>query len=47
MKLVLLEVTEFDDEGQPAAFELVLDEAIAQEVYADFKEATKELYDFE
>lgn len=46
-EVVLLEVTEFDDEGQPAAFELVLDEAIAQEVYADFKEATKELYDFE
>ena len=46
-EVVLLEVTEFDDEGQPAAFELVLDEAIAQEVYADFKEATKELYDFQ
>ena len=26
---------------------LVLDDAIAQEVYEDFKQATKDLYDFE
>lgn len=46
-EVVLLEVTELDEDGQPAAFELVDDEAIAQEVYADFREATKDIYRFE
>lgn len=46
-EVVLLEVTELDEEGQPAAFELVEDEAIAAEVYEDFKQATADLYDFE
>ena len=45
-EVVLLEVTELDEDGQPAEFELVTDEAIAAEVYADFQEATKDLYDF-
>ena len=45
-EIILLEVTELDDEGQPAAFELVDDELIAAEVYRDFQEATKDLYDF-
>ena len=45
-EVVLLEVTELDEDGQPAEFELVDDEAIAQEVYADFMEATKDLYRF-
>lgn len=45
-EVVLLEVTELDDDGQPDAFELVTDEAIAVEVYADFQEATRDLYDF-
>lgn len=45
-EIVLLEVTELDDEGQPCAFELVEDEAVAAEVYDDFRSATKELYDF-
>jgi uncharacterized protein YrzB (UPF0473 family) len=45
-EVIILEVTELDEEGQPASFELVFDEAIAAEVYADFKEATKDLYDF-
>ena len=45
-EVVLLEVTELDDEGQPEAFELVTDEAIAAAVYADFQEATRDLYDF-
>lgn len=45
-EVVLLEVTELDDEGQPMAFELVDDEVIAEEVYDDFREATKDLYDF-
>lgn len=45
-EVVLLEVTELDNDGQPDAFELVTDEAIAAEVYADFQEATRDLYDF-
>lgn len=46
-EVVILEVTELDEEGQPQAFELVEDEAIADEVYEDFKVAAKDLYDFE
>ncbi len=46
-EVTILEVTEFDEEGQPSAFELVLDDAIAAEVYEDFKTATKDLYDFQ
>ena len=46
-EVTILEVTEFDEDGQPAAFELVMDDAIAAEVYEDFKVATKELYDFQ
>lgn len=46
-EVTVLEVTELDEDGQPAGFELVLDGAIAQEVYEDFKQATKDLYDFE
>ena len=42
-----MEVTEVDDEEQPCAFEYVEDEAIALEVYDDFRQATKDLYDFE
>lgn len=45
-EVIILEVTELDEDGQPSAFELVDDEAIAQEVYNDFAEATKDLYDF-
>ncbi len=45
-EVVILEVTELDEDDQPAAFELVYDEAIASEVYADFQEATRDLYDF-
>ncbi len=45
-EVVILEVTELDDDGQPQAFELVDDEAIAEEVYQDFKIAAKDLYDF-
>ena len=44
--MVLLEVTELDDEGQPASFELVFDEAVAAQVYDDFRTATANLYDF-
>ncbi len=46
-EVVILEVTELDEEGQPAGLEAVLDEAILEEVYADFREATKDLYTFE
>lgn len=46
-EVVLLEVTELDEEDQPAAFELVVDEAIATEVWDDFREATKDIYRFE
>lgn len=45
-EVVMLEVTELDDDGQPEAFEAVVDEGIIEEVYADFQEATKDLYDF-
>ena len=37
---------EVDEDGQPSAFELVEDEGVASEVYADFRQATKDLYDF-
>lgn len=46
-EVVILEVTALDEEGQPSEFELLVDEGIAQEVFADFREATKDLYDFE
>lgn len=45
-EVVILEVTALDEEGQPSEFELLVDEGIAQEVFADFREATKDLYDF-
>ena len=45
-EVVLLEVTEVDEDGQPTEFELVEDEAVAAEVYCDFRAATKDLYDF-
>lgn len=46
-EVMLLEVVETDDDGQPAGFELVEDEAVAGEVYEEFKRATKDLYRFE
>ena len=45
-EVVVLEVTALDEEGQPAEFELVMDDAIADEAYEAFKEAAKDLYDF-
>lgn len=45
-EVVILEVTALDDEGQPESFELMLDEAIAQEVFGIFKQATAGMYDF-
>ena len=46
-EVVVLEVTAVDEEDQPAEFELLEDEAIADEVFEAFKEAAKGLYDFE
>ncbi len=46
-EIVVLQVLDIDEEGQPADFELVEDEAIALEAYNAFKEAAKDLYDFE
>ena len=46
-EVVVLEVTEVDEDGQPCAFELVDDEAIADEAFEAFKVAAKDLYDFE
>ena len=45
-EVVILEVTEVDEDDQPEAFELVEDDAIADEVYEAFKVAAKDLYDF-
>lgn len=46
-EVLILEVTEVDEDGQPESFELVMDEDLALDVYRDFMEATKDLYDFE
>lgn len=46
-EVVIMEVTAVDEEDQPESFEYVDDEGIAWEVYQDFCEATKDLYDFE
>ena len=46
-EVVILEVTAVDDEGQPAEFEYIDDEAIALEAYRAFREAAKDLYDFD
>ncbi|MDR2716207.1 MAG: hypothetical protein LBB46_05630 [Coriobacteriaceae bacterium] len=45
-EVLLLEVTELDEEGQPVSFALVEDEAIAREAYAGFSQATKDIYRF-
>jgi len=46
-EVVMLEVTDVDEEGQPTEFEFVDDEAIIAEAFAAFREAAKDLYDFE
>ena len=45
-EVVILEVTAVDDEDQPEEFELVDDDAIADEVYGVFREVAADLYDF-
>lgn len=46
-EVILLEVADVDEDGQPIEFEYVDDEAIAEEAFAAFQEAAKDLYDFE
>lgn len=46
-EVVVLQVTELGEDEQPESFELVVDEVIAQEAYDAFREAAKDLYDFE
>lgn len=46
-EVVLLEVLELDEDGQPCEFELVTDESIAAEAYEAFRKAASDLYDFE
>lgn len=45
-EVVILEVTAVDEDDQPEEFELVEDDAIADEVYGVFKEVAADLYDF-
>lgn len=46
-EVVVLEVTEFDDEGNPVEFEMVDDEQTALAAFDKFKDVTKDLYRFE
>ena len=46
-EVVVLEVTAVDEDDQPEELELVVDEELAEEAYQAFKEAAKDLYDFE
>lgn len=45
-EIVVLEVTDLDEEGQPEGFELVDDDSIAMQAYEEFRRATKDIYDF-
>lgn len=45
-EVLLLEVLDTDEDGQPSEFELVDDEDVARRLYARFQEATKDLYQF-
>ncbi|WP_165061244.1 DUF1292 domain-containing protein [Adlercreutzia sp. ZJ154] len=46
-EVIVLEVTELDEDGQPDSFEFIEDEAIVRDVYEEFKVATRDLYQFE
>ena len=46
-EIVILEVTEVDDDGEPVSFELLEDEDLALTVYGAFQKATKDLYRFQ
>lgn len=46
-EVVVLEVTELDEDGQPESFELVDDESLVVELYKQFRVSTKDLYRFE
>ena len=46
-EVILLEVVAVDEDDQPTEFEIVEDEAIAEEAFQAFREAAKDLYDFD
>ena len=46
-EVIVLEVTEVDEDDQPVSLELVLDESIAAQAFEAFKDAARDLYDFE
>ena len=46
-EVVILQAIDFDDDGQPSEFELVVDEDVARRAYDRFKSATKDIYRFE
>ena len=46
-EVLVLEVTSFDEEGNPLEFELIEDEQTAMSAYKKFQEVTKDLYRFE
>ena len=45
-EVLCLEVTELDEEGQPASFAPLYDDELTQEIYKAFMRATKDLYRF-
>lgn len=45
-EVLLLEVTDTDEDGQPSEFELVEDEHLAVILYEKFQQATRDLYKF-
>ena len=45
--VVIMQAVGFDEEGQPESFEFVEDEAVAEDAWQAFREAAKDLYDFE
>lgn len=46
-EVLVLEVTSFDEDGNPLEFELVEDERTALSAYNKFQEVTKDIYKFE
>ena len=46
-EVLILEVTATDSNGQPESFSAIESDNLAQEVYEHFKQATKDIYQFE
>lgn len=46
-EIIILEVLDLDEEGQPSAFEIVEDYDFALTIFEEFKRATKDIYEFE